>query len=226
MTSIKEKIEIIITGMFLSLISFIFLYIFLPYYRSFSAYTTHLMYIFHIGLGIGGIIIIAYGIQTGDHSETPTTKTVKLLCYECYEKYKRKVEEHKTKANTSTKKLFDKVVDEIEKLKLPKRQLKREESYHLSLYVWLKKSFPSAKIEEQRGGARPDISIDDIAIEVKGPTKNPDLNSIANKCLIYPQYFPDGLIVVLFAVNVHDRRYNEWLKGMRKSFPDVRVIRK
>ena len=115
----------------------------------------------------------------------------------------------KTKPSKPTKNLFDKVVAEIEKLKLPKRQLKREESYHLSLYVWLKKSFPSAKIEEQRGGARPDISIDDIAIEVKGPTENPDLNSIANKCLIYPQYFPDGLILVLFDVNVVDRRYNE-----------------
>jgi hypothetical protein len=62
MTSIKEKIEIIITGIFLFLINFTVWYWFIPYYRSFSAYTTHLMYIFHIGLGIGGIIIIAYGI--------------------------------------------------------------------------------------------------------------------------------------------------------------------
>ena len=121
---------------------------------------------------------------------------------------------------------FDKVVAEIKKFKLPKRQLKIEESYHLSLYAWLKKSFSSAKIEEQRSGTRPDISIDDIAIEVKGPTKNPDLNSIANKCLIYPQYFPDGLIIVLFDVNVGNRRYNEWLEGMRRTHPDARVIRK
>lgn len=121
--------------------------------------------------------------------------------------------------------MFDEVVAEIEKFKLPRRQLKIEESYHLSLYTWLKKSFPSAKIEEQRDGARPDISIDDITIEVKGPTKNQDLNSIANKCLIYPEHFPDGLIIVLFDINVGNHRYNEWLKGMRRTHPDVRVIR-
>lgn len=124
------------------------------------------------------------------------------------------------------KRLLDRIIDEIKQFNLPKKKLNREESYHLSLYAWLKKSFPSTRIEEQRGGARPDIVIDDVAIEVKGPTTSQDLNSIANKCLIYPQYFHGGTIIVLFDVNVGNRRYNEWLRGMNNALPNVRIIRK
>lgn len=127
---------------------------------------------------------------------------------------------------SDAKGLLNRISDEIKRFNLPKKRLNREESYHLSLYAWLKKSFPSTKIEEQREGARPDIIIDDVAIEVKGPTTSQDLNSIANKCLIYPQYFHGGIIIVLFDVNVGNRRYNEWLKGMNRVLPDVVIIRK
>lgn len=30
---------------------------------------------------------------------------------------------------------------------------------------------------------------------------------------------------VLFSVNVNEHRYEEWLKGMNKYYPDVKVIK-
>ena len=60
---------------------------------------------------------------------------------------------------------------------------------------------------------------------MKGPTSVRDLTSIADKCLRYTQNFPNGLICVLFSVNVNERRYEEWLKGMNKHYPDVKVIK-
>jgi hypothetical protein len=89
----------------------------------------------------------------------------------------------------------------------------------------LSKTFPSARIEEQRGSSRPDIVIDNIAIEIKGPTKSQDLKTIADKCMRYGEHFPDGIIIVLFEVKVNDRYYKEWLEGIKKYFPQVEVIR-
>ena len=65
-----------------------------------------------------------------------------------------------------------------------------------------------------------------IAIEVKGPTNHRDLQTISDKCMRYMQYYPQGMIVVLFDVFVNPYRYKDWLKGMENSYPKVKVIKK
>jgi hypothetical protein len=39
----------------------------------------------------------------------------------------------------------------------------------------------------------------------------------------YSQHY-DTVIVVLFDVQVNDRRYEEWERGVKKTFGDVRII--
>ena len=64
-----------------------------------------------------------------------------------------------------------------------------------------------------------------MAIEVKGPTRNKDLRTIADKCMRYYQHY-GKIVIVLFDVNVYDRYYDEWKHGVKKYFPNVKIIRK
>jgi len=87
----------------------------------------------------------------------------------------------------------------------------------------IKAVFIDARIEVQTGSSRPDIVIQNIAIEVKGPTYSKDLQTIADKLMRYSQHY-DTVIVVLFNVQVNERRYSEWERGIRNTFGDVWII--
>ncbi len=107
----------------------------------------------------------------------------------------------------------------------PLRKYDKEIFYQDSLASWLKSKFPNTAIEVSKGSTRPDIVVEGIAIEVKGPTFDKDLQTISDKCMRYCQYFPQGLICVLFSVYVNPQRYSDWQKGMEETFPDVKIIR-
>ncbi len=53
-----------------------------------------------------------------------------------------------------------------------------EQPYQGELAQWLKGHFKNTQIEVQRGASRPDIVVNGIAIEVKGPTSVEALNII------------------------------------------------
>ncbi|MEM3594603.1 MAG: hypothetical protein QXS27_07720 [Candidatus Jordarchaeaceae archaeon] len=116
------------------------------------------------------------------------------------------------------------VVEALESFK-PLRSYRNEDRYRMELVGWLKGKDLGADIEIQKGYSRPDIVINNIAIEVKGPTGKEELKTIADKCSRYTLHF-DQLIVVLFEVEVDDGYYNEWYRAMQKRFPDVIIIRK
>jgi hypothetical protein len=107
----------------------------------------------------------------------------------------------------------------------PIRHYNKELPYQDTLASVLRERFPSTKIEVSRGSTRPDIVVRGVAIEIKGPTGMKDLQTIADKCLRYPQYYPRGMICVLFNVTVSDQLYTDWLKGMKRDYPEVIVIR-
>ncbi len=107
----------------------------------------------------------------------------------------------------------------------PFGRYQNELPYQIDLARWLQSKFPGTKIEESRGSTRPDITVKGIAIEVKGPTSHKDLVSISDKCMRYRLYFK-RLVVVLFDVQVNRIRYNDWLNGLKRTYPDVIVIRK
>jgi len=121
-------------------------------------------------------------------------------------------------------KLINQVVSEIENFK-PSRIYHNEFPYQVELVGYLKHKFPNADIEQQKGSSRPDIIVGDVAIEVKGPTRTQDLQTIADKCMRYYQHFGE-LVIVLFEVDVYEQRYDEWKKGINNTFPNVRIIRK
>jgi len=98
--------------------------------------------------------------------------------------------------------------------------------YQIDLARYLMHYFPNTKVELQKGSARPDIIIDDIAIEIKGPTWENGLQTIADKCLRYPQYFERGFIIVLFDVKVTNRFLDDWSNGLKQKFPGITILKK
>ena len=119
---------------------------------------------------------------------------------------------------------FMKVVESIHHFK-PFKKYPYELPYQIDLARFLQSEFPDTKIEESRGSTRPDIAIRGIAIEVKGPTFDRDLQTISDKCMRYRLYFKK-MIVVLFDVQVNRKRYTDWVNGLKRTYPDIVVIRK
>ena len=128
---------------------------------------------------------------------------------------------------SSIKDFYDKVVEEI-KLFKPFQQYDKELPYQMELAAYLRNRFQDSQvdIEQYRLSSRPDITIDGIAIEVKGPTGDGELVTIANKCLQYGPSHPKGLIIVLFNISASQYRYGEWLKNMNRQYPGVKIISK
>jgi len=133
------------------------------------------------------------------------------------EEWKRRDEEEKMKES-----LLYRVSESIENFK-PSSRYRNEFGYHTELQGWLKAHFPSAKVEIQTGASRPDIIIDHIAIEVKGPTDSQALNTLTTKCLKYSKYYTN-IICVLFEPSFTDKNFQEIQEGIDRTFPNVSII--
>lgn len=132
------------------------------------------------------------------------------------------IEEQKKKEEQDS--LLNYIVQTIEEFK-PSRRYHNEFPYQAELQGWLKSRFPTSKIEMQTGASRPDIVIEDIAIEVKGPTDNRALETLTTKCLKYSQYY-DKVILVLFEPVFSESNFREIQSGVERHFPHVRILRK
>jgi hypothetical protein len=106
-----------------------------------------------------------------------------------------------------------------------KKRYELEYFYHHELFEWLQRKFPEAKIEPRKGSSRPDITIGNIAIEVKGPTNNTDLRTIADKILRYGHHY-SLIFVILFTPQLTERYFAEWAAGVRRQSHKVGVITK
>lgn len=121
--------------------------------------------------------------------------------------------------------LINRIITSIREFK-ESRKYKNEYEYQLELQGWLKSKFIDSEIEMQIGSSRPDIVINKtIAIEVKGPTRSQDLATVVDKCLRYLTHFKE-LIIVLFDVDVSEKRYNEWRDAIDRHHPNVKIIKK
>lgn len=136
----------------------------------------------------------------------------------------RDIDDKYIEENSFTKRLIQDIKDFQ-----PTRKYKDEFPYQIELQGWLKKDYPQSKIETQTGSSRPDIIIDQVAIEIKGPTTTKDLKTIADKLLRYRIYY-NHIIVVLFDVQMKDRYYNEWINGINNTYnkenDNIIIIRK
>lgn len=116
------------------------------------------------------------------------------------------------------------IIESIDKFQ-PTRKWGNEDSYHKELLGWMKQPFPQIKYELQTGSSRPDLVIANIAIEIKGPTDDNALNTLATKILKYSHYY-DIIIIVLFEPMFSERNYREIKKGIERTYSHVYVIRK
>jgi len=128
----------------------------------------------------------------------------------------------KDREEAEARKIVNRLTGHIKAFR-PLRDYASEWDYHRELQIHIKAVFSDARIEVQTGSSRPDIVVQNVAIEVKGPTYSKDLQTIADKLMRYSQHY-DTVIVVLFNVQVNERRYSEWERGIRNTFGDVRII--
>jgi len=98
-----------------------------------------------------------------------------------------------------------------------------ERYHHDKLYRWLKREFPNAEYEKPIGTIRIDIAIDKIAIELKGPTENKDLDSISKQALTRLNYY-DNVIFVLCEPKFTDKHFEEIERAIKRELPKVGVI--
>ena len=128
---------------------------------------------------------------------------------------------------SAVKDFFEQVVEAI-KLFKPFQQYDKELQYQIELAAYLRNKFQNSLVdtEKYRKSSRPDITIDGIAIEVKGPTGDGELQTISEKCLRYCDSHPKGVVIVLFKISVSPYRYDDWKRGMNNRFPEVKIIPK
>ena len=91
------------------------------------------------------------------------------------------------------------------------------------LYNFLKRNFPDAKLEERTGASKPDITIKDIAIELKSPTTDGGINSLPAKCIKYSKYYRK-VIFVLFSPKFSQSNFIEIKKGIEETFPSRTIF--
>jgi hypothetical protein len=139
-------------------------------------------------------------------------------------KTQKQAEEKPVQPKETGQKLIDRVISEINGF-MPSFSYQAELPYYAELIGYLKRAFPQARFDVQKGSTRPDIFIEKIAIEARGPTSEEDLQSIADKCVRCSSQF-ENLIVVLFDIRVSKKAYQEWEAGMQKTFPNVVIVKK
>jgi hypothetical protein len=139
-----------------------------------------------------------------------------------------KKEQKQLEENTNVSADFKEIANCIREFK-PLSNYNNEYPYQAELTQWLKSRFPNTGIEIQRGSSRPDIVVNGVGIEVKGPTFDKDLVTIFDKLGRYPQWFPKGIIIVLFRVNVYPSRYDEWRNSIKNTqfhgLTNIEIIR-
>lgn len=105
----------------------------------------------------------------------------------------------------------------------PLRNYSKEEPYQLELSWYLKNFFPNLDIEISKNYTRPDIIVDNIAIEIKWPTNFSDLKTIPDKIIRYTKEW-DYLIIVLFNLKLSenqetsDKIFDEWMSDIEENF--------
>jgi hypothetical protein len=92
---------------------------------------------------------------------------------------------------------------------------REERPYHSMLYGYLIGKGFDVKYEVGTGGSRPDLVVEGIAIEVKGPTDSMALQTLSHKIMKYSNHYR-FLIIVLFDCMCSKYTLDETLMGIAK----------
>ena len=99
----------------------------------------------------------------------------------------------------------------------PLRYHSKEEPYQMELAWFLRNNYKTLDIEVFKNNSRPDIVIDEIAIEIKWPTNRSELKTIPDKIIRYLKDW-DYLFIVLFKVEISKKEFNEWKNDIYETF--------
>jgi len=98
-----------------------------------------------------------------------------------------------------------------------------EIDYQALLYGYLiGKGYTNIMYEPRSGDSRPDLSVDGIAIEVKGPTGADALRTIADKAMKYSNHY-HFLIAVLFDPYCRFSKVDETISGLGRIIDKKRL---
>jgi hypothetical protein len=185
-----------------------------------------IVFVFEIIIGIIIIGVIVYAIYYSKNYENIQRRNEEDRAIQEQQRIsqQRRMDEARRKENELKATLFYRVIDAIEKFHATKKW-GNENDYHKELLGYLRVHFPYTKFEVQTGSSRPDLVIEDIAIEIKGPTDTQALTSLADKCLRYSGYY-QNMIIVLFEPQYSKERFNELRKGLARFVPHVKIIPK
>lgn len=108
----------------------------------------------------------------------------------------------------------------------PKKDYDLEAPYHDELFNWLKYKDPQAIRNPRRGSTMPDIAIGKVAIEVKGPTENRDLDTIPTKSW---RYLDEAghysfLFIVLFKPMFTEDHFFGIRRQLKRQFPSKAAV--
>lgn len=92
---------------------------------------------------------------------------------------------------------------------------REERPYQSMLYGYLKGKGFDVQYEVQSGASRPDLVVEGIAIEVKGPTDSMALQTLSHKAMKYSNHY-HFLIVVLFDCICSKYTLDETMMGLAK----------
>jgi hypothetical protein len=92
---------------------------------------------------------------------------------------------------------------------------REERPYQAMLYGFLKGKGFDVSYEVQTGASRPDLVVDGIAIEVKGPTDSMAMQTLSHKIMKYSNHYK-FLIIVLFDCICSKYTLDETLMGIAK----------
>lgn len=109
---------------------------------------------------------------------------------------------------------FYRVVDTIKALKYYPT-FREERPYHSMVYGYLIGKGFDVKWEVGTGGSRPDLVVDGVAIEIKGPTDAMALQTLSHKVMKYSNHY-HFLVVVLFDCICSKYTLDETLVGLAK----------
>jgi hypothetical protein len=128
--------------------------------------------------------------------------TVALLVWWWYERIKKQNE------------AFYRLVDAIKSLNyIP--TFREERPYHSMIYGYLIGKGFEVKWEVGTGASRPDLVVEGIAIEVKGPTDSMAMQTLSHKIMKYSNHY-HYLIIVLFDCMCSKYTLDETLMGIAK----------
>ena len=107
----------------------------------------------------------------------------------------------------------------------PRKDYDLEAPYHDELFSCLKSKDRQARSNPRRGSTMPDIAVGKVAIEVKGPTRNRDLDTIPTKSW---RYLGGGgysfLFIVLFKPKFSEKHFYDLIQELKHHYPSRAAV--